>query len=74
MRIYSLHRTHSAGESAGYEFFGSRRAADKAAAEWIRSDDSLLEHGTEIKPIEVEPTKSGILRALNRYASHNDNG
>jgi len=74
MKFYQLHRTHSAGESGGYEYFGSRRDAEKAARSWRRSDDSLLEHGTEIKLIEVLPTRAGILRALNRYASHEDNG
>jgi hypothetical protein len=74
MKIYQLHRTHSAGESAGYEYFASRREAEKAASDWRRSDDSLLGHASTIEQIEVEPTRRGILRALNRYANHADNG
>lgn len=74
MTFYQLHRTHSAGESAGYEYFTSLKDAERAAAAWRRSDDSLLEHGTAIDKIEVKPTKAGILRALNRYANHCDNG
>jgi hypothetical protein len=30
--------------------------------------------GGEFHPIEVKPTKAGILRALNQYAGHPDNG
>lgn len=74
MKLYSLHRTHSAGESAGHEFFASKRDADKAAAEWRRQGSELEEHAAEVQPITVEPTRQGILRALNRYASHTDNG
>jgi hypothetical protein len=75
VKLYQLHRIHEAGESAGYEYFSSKREAAKAASEWRKStpgpDD---DHETEIKEIEVTPTKAGILAALNRYGKHNDNG
>jgi len=37
MKLYQLHRTHDAGESAGYEYFTARRGAERALAVWRRN-------------------------------------
>lgn len=75
MRFYQLHRLHEAGESAGYEYFSSKDDAQKAARTWRANNPGPDDdHESEITPIEVEPTKAGILAALNRYAKHPDNG
>ena len=71
MRFYSVHRTCEGGCSAGYEFVTSRREADKAAAQWRK--DNPDENAT-VEVIDIEPTKSGILRALNLHAGHPNNG
>lgn len=78
MKFYRVHLTHDAGESAGYEYFASRRLAEARVAEWYKehkgldADDGAT--GADIYEIWISPTKAGILEALNRYASHNDNG
>lgn len=60
------------GNSAGFEFFTTKRVAERAAAEWNK--DNPDEESARIVEIKVVPTKRGILRALNLYASHPDNG
>lgn len=73
MKLYQVDYTCEAGNSAGYGYFGNKREAAKASNLW-RAQGNELEHGAEIRAIEVEPTKSGILKALNRFASHANNG
>ena len=73
MKFYRVHVLCEAGTSAGYEFFTSKAKAEAAMREWTappaREDDVA-----ELEEIEIEPTKSGILRALNTYANHENNG
>lgn len=71
MRFYQVHRTHSAGESAGYEYFGSLREAQKAAAAW---KDAQCEQVATIEVIEIHSSRTGIIAGLNKYAAHPDNG
>ncbi len=71
MRFYQVHMTHEAGTSIGFEYYTTRPAADKAAAEYLFD---YPEESAEVTAIDVEPTKAGILRALNQYAGHPDNG
>jgi len=75
MKFYQLHRTCEAGTSAGYEYFTSRREAKRALAVWRRnSPGDVQDQQGDIEPIEIEPTRAGIVHALNRYANHEDNG
>jgi hypothetical protein len=71
MKFYSVHRTTEAGASAGYEWFTSKRKADAAATKW-RTDNP--DETATVGEWEIEPTKAGILAALNLHASHPDNG
>lgn len=78
MKLYQVHLTHSAGESAGYEYFSNLREACIRVRTW-RDDHKGIDDvdgsvNATITRIEIDPTKAGILRALNRYAGHNDNG
>ena len=73
VKFYKMHRTYEAGTSAGYSFFSSKHDAEKARAEWIDLG-AELEHAADIERIDIEPTKAGILAALNRFGSHADNG
>lgn len=75
MRFYQLHRTHEAGVSAGYSYYASKREAQSALATWRKNSPGDVQDQTgTIEPIEVTPTRAGILAALNRYAGHADNG
>lgn len=78
MKFYQVHLTHDAGVSAGYEYFTSLREAKVRVIAWhkdhegVDADDGST--GANIQEINVVPTKVGILRALNLYANHADNG
>lgn len=73
MKLYMLHFYATQDGSYGYRFFTSAKAAEREAAQW-RRDNAGDEPRCDIASIDIEPTKNGILRALNRYASHADNG
>jgi hypothetical protein len=74
MRFYRVHYTYDAGVSGGFTYFTSKREAEKHKRELNKA--ALVENGDggEIEVIEIEPTRGGILRALNLYAAHADNG
>lgn len=56
----------------GFVWFTSKAKAEAAGREWVGNDK---EDGSfRIREIEIEPTKKGILDALNRYAEHPNNG
>jgi hypothetical protein len=75
MKFYQLHRICEGGTSAGYEYFASRREAEKALNVWRKnSPGDVIDQQGDIELIDVEPTRVGILHALNRYANHADNG
>jgi hypothetical protein len=70
------------GEHANYQFFTSRRAADKEANEWRRGNTNFDPPLTKdeahkmatVEAFDITPTKKGILEALNDLASHANNG
>ena len=73
MRLYkNSYYNHEEG-SQGYSFHSSKAKAKAAAAEFNRRE-KYNECDFIAEPIDVEPTRAGILAALNRHASHNDNG
>ena len=74
-KFYRNHYRTEGGVSAGFQWFTSRAAAEAAAKEVY--DPAVDDEGNEpevAKVIEIEPTKRGLLWALNRYAGHPDNG
>ena len=76
MKFYRLHLSAGSDGSAGYEFFTSMSKAQKAMRAHIK-DNELDEDdaaNVEVEEIEIKPNKRGILAALNRYATHPDNG
>ena len=70
MKLYRLHTTLKAGESMGFEFFASKRDAERALSRWQKIDEGQ----GSIEQIEVEATRTSIILALNTYAGHPDNG
>ena len=61
----------ASGQSAGFEFFKSKRDAQRK----VSNPEVLIDLiPGPIIPIDVEPTKAGFLHALNRLAGHPDNG
>lgn len=69
MKIYKLSYRDEGYEHKGYDYVSSKRKADRLAAKAHRHD-----YETEISVITINPTKKGILKALNQYAGHPDNG
>lgn len=76
MKFYRLHQIADDGSSAGYEFFTDKRLAEVALRAMRKQigGDPVPSIPNEIDIIEINPTKKGILTALNQYASHADNG
>jgi hypothetical protein len=77
VKFYRLTRLENCGVNVGFEYFTTKREAEKAFRDWMSSEDEewvCSAEGTKIEIIDVEPGKYGILRALNKYASHPDNG
>lgn len=72
MKVYRLHvREHHAG-STGYLFFSSKHIAENAkrqAAAGIGVEAVSMDG-----PHEIQLTKVGVLRALNHFAGHPNNG
>lgn len=67
MKFYRVHFRREDDESEGYTFYTSKRAAEQGAREGVEGQ-------SEITVLNIEPTKHGILRALNKYGGHPDNG
>lgn len=78
MRFYRLSMRDAVDSSHGFSFHTSVRAAAEAKAAFLSNYDEERFEGyeptAEIEPLDIEPTKTGILAALNRYASHERNG
>jgi hypothetical protein len=71
MKFYRMELYDEEGHSAGYTFVTNRAAVAAQRREWVEQHE---EPTIKVEEIEVEPTKAGILAALNCYASHPDNG
>jgi hypothetical protein len=89
VKFYRVSRTTERDGHAGYTFFTSKREADAAVADWRKQSlpenpastggwEETPKYGDKceatIEEITVTPTRVGIQTALNKYASHNNNG
>lgn len=72
MKFYRLHLYDGADGSGGFKFFTEKIVAEREARAFGDATDAHA--NVEVEAIEIEPTKAGILEALNTYASHPDNG
>ncbi len=75
MRFYQVEFYCSVEGHEGSEFFTSKSDAQRALRErGGKSDNNKPSGDDQIIPIDIEPTKAGILRALNDLATHENNG
>jgi hypothetical protein len=79
MRFYRVSYTQDGGNSGGYSWHTSRTQAERASRDAFKEDPKEYTYGPEkippkVEPIDVRPTKEGILDALCHYASHPNNG
>lgn len=68
MKIYRL--SSDTNNHDGYSFYSSKKEAIKEKNILIKKYDSSV----DIEKFEVEISKKGIIKALNIFASHPDNG
>lgn len=76
MKLYRVHLYSTQMCSEGYEFFTSRTAAEQRAKQHhedakIPDDDPAR---CSVNEVEFVLTKKDVLRTLQRYATHPDNG
>ena len=73
MRFYSVHHWDHEGDppSTGFTFFTTKAEALKCKREFDAMYDS---HEADIEVLDITPNKRGILRALEKYGSHERNG
>lgn len=75
MKLYRNSYRGDDDEHGGYTFHASLREAKKHRADFMKlAASGQCERICNIECIEIEPGKAGILKALNRYAGHADNG
>lgn len=72
MIFYRIELCTEGDGSLGYSWHTSRRAAEARLREFRRDHEDATPEA--IEPIEIEPTRDGILAALNAYAAHPNNG
>jgi hypothetical protein len=74
MRFYRNHYHCEGGASGGFTWFTTKAEAIRDAREHDDGEDEGDKTDPIAEPIDIAPTKAGILHALNRYADHPDNG
>ncbi len=75
MKLYRNSYRGDDDEHGGFDFHASLRAAKAARASFMRlAASSQVERTCRIEPIEIKPTKAGIMKALNKFGGHADNG
>lgn len=81
MKFFRVHLCDTDEGSAGYRYETNEPAARRIVAEFkrdlkarVRMSERPAESSCDIDTIEIEPNKAGILKALNRYAGHPNNG
>lgn len=73
MKIYRVAFQTEGGISAGYRFFRNQREAERAAYAWKRDREPELDLPL-IDVWDYPISAAGMLAALERLASHADNG
>tara|TARA_R100001082_G_C4357048_1_gene157396 strand:+ start:1298 stop:1537 length:240 start_codon:yes stop_codon:yes gene_type:complete len=79
MKFYRNHYRLEDDESIGHQYFTSRQEAEKAWNEMnktipLRQKRVWIQNGDRAQSIEFQNTQMGILKMLNAYANHPDNG
>lgn len=75
MTFYRVHYRVEGGNSGGFSWHTSLKEAADAATEAARSEpDEYADGPPEVDDFDFKPTKKGLLKILNTYASYPDNG
>lgn len=73
MRFYRNHYHTDEDGSFGFSWHTSKTDAKREYSERTEQGNDG-QFASVAEPIDIEPTKAGILAALNEYASHPNNG
>ncbi len=73
MKIYRIDLRDESYVSLGYEFVASHAEAQRLSTELVNDPGSQV-MDTEIERFEVPRRKAGLIRWLNLYAGHPNNG
>jgi len=74
-KFYQVRYSQEGGNSGGFSWHTSHRAAVDAVKEAVANDPTEYKNEPpEISLIEIDSTKLGILEALRSFASHPNNG
>ena len=80
MKFYRVRHRTEGGNSGGYSWHTNKAKALRHVAETNREEpdesnySELDELGAALGGIDIKPTKSGILAALNYWAAYPNNG
>jgi hypothetical protein len=74
MKIYQVSTRANANHPCNNEHQGFCFAPSKSEAFKIAKDARSKDYDCQITAIHVTPNKQGIIKALNIYAGHPDNG
>ena len=75
MKFYKVDYQSFRDSSGGFGWFTTKVDAEKARHDWeYREGESSIDEWANIKVVNIEPNKAGILNALNFHANHPDNG
>jgi len=75
MRFYRVTWYHN-DHGTGYIWANTRRDAVREAKAWhkLHDPDGSGSGETKIVPVDIDFNRAGIFEALQKFASHNDNG
>ena len=74
---YFIHRIHLRDQdqgSIGFDFYSTERIAIKEGQRWVRARTDLESPFFEHEEFEIEITKKGFIKFLNKNCGHPDNG
>ena len=71
MKIYQVSKRDGSWEHQGYLYFTNKREAEKAS----KKHNPYFDHdGEELGELNVDISVDGLMKALEIFASHPDNG
>jgi len=74
MRFYLVRHHTEGGCSAGFSWHTNKAKARSQVAQINRDEPIEADHSEVVGPIDIDPSKAGILHALSVWACHPDNG
>lgn len=74
MKVFRVHLTDASGMSLGFEYYSNRKDAQTALRKSQSDEEVRVDSNSSIEEKEVIIGKYEILKLLNEWGSHPDNG